>query len=61
MLEGKAKMIAVDTEASKSFNLNGKALISDGEALKGNVEAFGANKRHQRATEVGSGQRRGGK
>ena len=51
MLEGKEKIITVDTEASKGIKLNGKALISDGEALKGNGEVFGANKRHQRATE----------
>ena len=51
VLEGKEKMIMVDTEALKSIKLNGEALKSDGEALKGNGEALGANERHQGATE----------
>ena len=43
-------MITVDTEALKRIKLYGEALKSDREALKGNGEAFGTNKRHERAT-----------
>ena len=44
-LDGKEK-VTVDTEALKGVKINGEALTSDWEALKGNGEAFGANKRH---------------
>ena len=50
VLEGKEKVITVDTEALKRIKLYGEALKSDREALKGNGEAFGTNKRHERAT-----------
>ena len=50
VLEGKEKAITVDTEALKRIKLYGEALKSNREALKGNGEVFGTNKRHERAT-----------
>ena len=41
VLEGKEKMITVDTEALKSIKPYGEALKSDREALKGNGEIKG--------------------
>ena len=40
VLEGKEKVITVDTEALKRIKLYGEALKSDREALKGNGEAL---------------------
>ena len=50
VLEGKEKVITVDTEALKRIKLYGEALKSDREVLKGNGEAIGTKKRHERAT-----------